>query len=124
MQFIIRVSSMATFFKAYHQLGMKQPILGSFNLSVPRYLEVIPGLLEGVTFIDAFDPDKKEAKAFIYKYKKEYGKVPFALPAYGYDGLHVIVNAIQRARCNSYRARSNEGLCRRIGSERYVGGLF
>ena len=93
----IVVSSMATFFKAYHQLGMKQPILGSFNLSVPRYLEVIPGLLEGVTFIDAFDPDKKEAKAFINKYKKEYGKVPFALPAYGYDGLHVMVNAIRRA---------------------------
>ena len=93
----IVVSSMATFFKAYHQLGMKQPILGSFNLSVPRYLEVVPGLLEGVAFIDAFDPDKKEARDFIELYKKAHGKVPFALPAYGYDGLHVMVHAIKRA---------------------------
>jgi branched-chain amino acid transport system substrate-binding protein len=93
----IVVSSMATFFKAYHQLGMKQPILGSFNLSVPRYLQVIPGMLEGVVFIDAFDPDKKEAKAFIDSYKKTHGKVPFSLPAYGYDGLHVLADAIRRA---------------------------
>lgn len=93
----IVVSSMATFFKAYHQLGMKQPILGSFNLSVPRYLDVIPGMLEGVAFIDAFDPAKKESRAFIDKYKKAYGKVPFSLPAYGYDGLHVLAAAIRRA---------------------------
>lgn len=93
----IVVSSMATFFKAYHQLGMKQPILGSFNLSVPRYLSVIPGMLEGVAFIDAFDPDKKETKVFIDRYKKAYGKSPFSLPAYGYDGLNVLADAIRRA---------------------------
>jgi branched-chain amino acid transport system substrate-binding protein len=93
----IVVSAMATFFKAYHQLGMKQPILGSFNLSVPRYLEVIPGMLEGVAFIDAYDPDKKQAREFIDRYKKAYGKVPYSLPAYGYDGLKVLVAAIRRA---------------------------
>jgi branched-chain amino acid transport system substrate-binding protein len=93
----IVVSAMATFFKAYHQLGMKQPVLGSFNLSVPQYLEVIPGMLEGVAFIDAYDPDKKETKAFIEKYKKVHGKEPFSLPAYGYDGLNVIADAIRRA---------------------------
>lgn len=93
----IVVSAMATFFKAYHQLGMKQPVLGSFNLSVPRYLEVVPGMLEGVAFIDAFDPDKKEAKAFIAKYKKAFGKEPFSLPAYGYDGVMVMAAAIRRA---------------------------
>jgi branched-chain amino acid transport system substrate-binding protein len=93
----IVVSAMSTFFKAYHQLGLKQPILGSFNLSVPRYLQVIPGMLEGVAFIDAYDPDKKEARAFIDGYKKTYGKTPFSLPAYGYDGLKVLAMAIKNA---------------------------
>ena len=93
----IVVSAMATFFKAYHQLGMKQPVLGSFNLSVPRYLDVVPGMLEGVAFIDAFDPDKAQAKAFISKYKKVHGKEPFSLPAYGYDGIMVMADAIRRA---------------------------
>jgi len=93
----IAVPEMALFFRAYHQLGLKQPIMGSFNLSVPAYLKVVPGMLEGVAFIDAMDPDKKEAKAFIAKYKAKYGKTPFALPAYGYDGIHLIADAIKRA---------------------------
>lgn len=93
----IAVPEMALFFRAYHQLGMKQPILGSFNLSVPAYLKVVPGMLEGVAFIDAMDPDKKESKIFIAKYKKKYGKTPFALPAYGYDGIHMVTDAIRRA---------------------------
>lgn len=93
----IAVPEMALFFRAYHQLGMKQPILGSFNLSVPAYLKVVPGMLEGVAFIDAMDPDKKESKVFITKYKKKYGKTPFALPAYGYDGIHMVTDAIRRA---------------------------
>ena len=93
----IAVPEMALFFRAYHQLGLKQPILGSFNLSVPAYLTVVPGMLEGVAFIDAMDPDKKESKVFIAKYKKKYGKTPFALPAYGYDGIYMVTNAIRRA---------------------------
>ncbi len=88
---------MVLFFRAYHQLGMKQPILGSFNLSVPSYLRTAKGLMEGVAFIDAFDPSKPQAQAFIAAYKKEYGKTPYSLPAYGVDDLMVLVQAIKRA---------------------------
>jgi len=88
---------MVLFFRAYHQLGLKQPVLGSFNLSIPAYLRTAKGLMEGVAFIDAFDPDKAEAKAFIAHYQKEYGKKPFSLPAYGYDDLTFLVQAIKRA---------------------------
>jgi branched-chain amino acid transport system substrate-binding protein len=72
-------------------------VLGSFNLSIPKYLEVIPGMMEGVAFIDAYDPDKAQSKAFAAAYKKKHGKTPFSLPAYGYDGLKVLVSAIKRA---------------------------
>lgn len=88
---------MVLFFRAYHQLGMKQPILGSFNLSIPSYLTTAKDLMEGVAFIDAFDPVRPEAKAFIEAYKKEYGKTPFSLPGYGYDDLDIILQAIKRA---------------------------
>jgi branched-chain amino acid transport system substrate-binding protein len=88
---------MVLFFRAYHQLGMKQPILGSFNLSIPTYLRTAKGLMEGVVFIDAFDPAKPEAQAFIAHYKKEHGKTPFSLPGYGYDDLMFVVQAIKRA---------------------------
>ncbi|MGE0735370.1 MAG: ABC transporter substrate-binding protein [Alphaproteobacteria bacterium] len=85
------------FFKAYHQLGMKQPILGSYNLSIPGYMTTAKDLMEGVAFVDAYDSDKPEARAFIAKYQKEYGVVPFSLPAYGYDGVFLIADVIKRA---------------------------
>lgn len=88
---------MGQFFQAYHQLGMKQPILASFNLSIPAYLKVAKDLMEGVAFIDAYDPDKERTKAFVASYQKEYGSVPFSLPAYGYDGLYFIADALKRA---------------------------
>jgi branched-chain amino acid transport system substrate-binding protein len=88
---------MAQFFQAYHQLGMKQSILASFNLSIPAYLKVAKDLMEGVAFIDAYDPSKERTKLFIASYMKEYGSVPFSLPGYGYDGLYFIVDALKRA---------------------------
>ncbi|MDH3233156.1 MAG: ABC transporter substrate-binding protein [Alphaproteobacteria bacterium] len=88
---------MVLFFRAYHQLGMKQQVLGSFNLSIPTYLRTAKDLMEGVAFIDAFDPAKPEAQAFIAHYKKEHGKTPFSLPGYGYDDLMFVVQAIKRA---------------------------
>jgi branched-chain amino acid transport system substrate-binding protein len=88
---------MLQFFRAYQQLGLKQPVLGSFNLSIPAYLTMAKDLMEGVAFVDAFDPDKPEAKAFIALYQKETGTVPFSLPAYGYDGIRFVAQAIERA---------------------------
>lgn len=88
---------MLQFFRAYAQLGMKEPILGSYNLSIPAYLTMAKDLMEGVVFVDAFDDDKAEAKAFIEVYKKEYNEQPSSLPAYGWDGLHLIKQAIEKA---------------------------
>jgi branched-chain amino acid transport system substrate-binding protein len=85
------------FFRAYHQLGMKQPILGSFNLSIPTFLRTAKGLMEGVAFIDAVDPTKPEAQAYFKAYKKEYGKKAYSLPAYGWDDMNFLIQAIKRA---------------------------
>jgi branched-chain amino acid transport system substrate-binding protein len=88
---------MALFFKAYHELGLKQPVLGSYNLSIPAYLTIAKDLMNGVAFIDGFDQDKPEAKAFIAAYKKRYNKDPFSLHAYGYDAAYLVADAIKRA---------------------------
>ena len=88
---------MVLFFRAYHQLGLTQPILGTFNLSLPTYLKTAKDLIEGVAFIDAWDPTKPEVKAFVDVWKKEYGSEPFSLAGYGFDGLMFVANAIKRA---------------------------
>jgi branched-chain amino acid transport system substrate-binding protein len=88
---------MLQFFRAYQQLGMKEPVLGSYNLSIPAYLTMAKDLMEGVVFVDAYDIDKPEAKAFRDIYFKEYNEEPSSLPAYGWDGIHLVAVAIARA---------------------------
>jgi branched-chain amino acid transport system substrate-binding protein len=84
-------------FKAYRELGLKFPIHASYNLSVPIYMTAAKGLVNGITFVDAYDPEKPEVKAFVAAYKKETGKEPANLHGYGYDGIHLIAEAIKKA---------------------------
>jgi branched-chain amino acid transport system substrate-binding protein len=84
-------------FRAYKELGVKFPIHSSYNLSVPIYETVAKGLIDGITFVDAYDPDKPEVKAFEAAYKKATGKAPLNLHGYGYDGIMLIADAIRRA---------------------------
>ena len=83
--------------KAYRQLGVKAPILASYNLSVPQYMTVGKGLLDGVTFVDAYDPSKPEVQRFVEAYKKDTGSEPWNLHGYGYDGVMLVADAIRRA---------------------------
>ena len=84
-------------FRAYRELGLKMPIHSSYNLSVPVYMTVAKGLIDGVTFVDAYDPDKPQVRAFEAAYKKETGKDPFNMHGYGYDGIHLVAEAIKKA---------------------------
>src|SRR5262245_43600493 len=88
---------MLQFFRAYQQLGMKEPVLGSYNLSIPAYLTMAKDLMEGVAFVDAFDAERPEAQAFLEAYKKEYGESPANLVAFGWDGIHLLAQAIAKA---------------------------
>src|SRR3954469_2985926 len=63
-------------FRAYKELGVKFPIHSSYNLSVPIYETVAKGYINGITFVDAYDPDKPEVKAFVAAYKKAMGRGP------------------------------------------------
>ena len=83
--------------RAYRQFGLKFPIHASYNLSVPVYMSVAKGLVSGVTFVDAYDPDKPEVKEFEAAYKKATGKEPFNLHGYGYDGIMLVAEAIRKA---------------------------
>jgi branched-chain amino acid transport system substrate-binding protein len=83
--------------RAYRQFGLKFPIHSSYNLSVPVYMSVAKGLINGVTFVDAYDPEKPEVKAFEAAYKKATGKDSFNLHGYGYDGIMLVAEAIKKA---------------------------
>src|SRR5688500_17757697 len=83
--------------RAYRQMGLKFPIHSSYNLSVPQYMSVAKGLLNGITFVDAYDPEKPEVKKFEADYRKATGKAPYNIHGYGYDGILMVAEAIKRA---------------------------
>ncbi len=90
-------AEMVVFFRSYHELGLKIPVLGSYNLSIPTYLRTAKDLMEGVVFVDAYDPDKPQVKDFATVFRKEYNRDPYSMNAYGYDGINLIADAIRRA---------------------------
>jgi len=83
--------------RAYRQMGLKFPIHSSYNLSVPQYMSVAKGLLNGITFVDAYDPEKPEVQKFEADYQKATGKQPYNIHGYGYDGIRMVAEAIRRA---------------------------
>lgn len=83
--------------RSYRQLGLKMPILANYNLSIPVYSSIAKGLLDGVVFVDAFDPAKPDTRRFIDNYKKDAGVEPYNLNGYGYDGVMLVADAIRRA---------------------------
>lgn len=88
----------ALILRSYRQLGLKMPLLGNYNFSIPVYGSVAKGLLDGVTFVDAFDPAKPQTRQFIESYKKDNGGTePYNLNGYGYDGIMLVADAIKRA---------------------------
>ena len=83
--------------KSYRQSGMKTPLVGNYNLSVPVYMTVGKGLLDGITFVDAWDPAKPQVKQFVSGFTREMGYEPYNMMGYGYDGVMLAADAIRRA---------------------------
>ena len=83
--------------KSYRQYGMTTPLVGNYNLAVPVYMTVGKGLLDGITFVDAWDPAKPQVKQFVAGFTKEMGYEPHNMMGYGYDGVMLAADAIRRA---------------------------
>lgn len=81
----------------YRSLGMKTPLIGNYNLSVPVYMSVAKGLLDGLVFVDAWDPAKPQVKQFIADYAREMGTEPYNTMGFGYDGVMMAADAMRRA---------------------------
>lgn len=86
--------------KQARELGYTNPIVGADGWDSGKLLEIAGAeALQEVYFTNhysAFSTDEKVAK-FVNKYKENYGSVPDALAALGYDGAYLIVDAIKRA---------------------------
>lgn len=89
----------ALFFRTYRQAGLGYPIFGGVTLGIPTFLELAPNALDGVYFVDVFDPAKPKAAQFVAAFQKEYGRPPTFMSAQAvcYDIVNLYADAIARA---------------------------
>jgi branched-chain amino acid transport system substrate-binding protein len=86
--------------KQARELGITQPLLGGDGWDSPKLLEIAgAAALENGFFSNHYSPEDKDPRVvkFVEAYKKEYGQVPDAMAALGYDAALMAADAIKRA---------------------------
>lgn len=86
--------------KQARELGITVPLLGGDGWDSPKLVEIAgAAALKNGFFSNHYSPEDKDPRVvkFVEAYKKEYGQVPDALAALGYDAALMIADAIKRA---------------------------
>jgi ABC-type branched-subunit amino acid transport system substrate-binding protein len=100
----------ARILKQMREMGMKQPVFGSSRMAYPALLEIAGSAAEGVVTTAPLDPTRSEPQwqEFHKKYKAKYNEEPDAYAAYAYDGMNILIGAIEKHGLN--RGRIMDGL--------------
>jgi branched-chain amino acid transport system substrate-binding protein len=82
--------------------GMNQPVYGSDRMVNPLFLSMAGKLAEGITATCQYNPDANnpKLKEFRANYIKRFGMEPDVFAAHAYDGMKIIIDAIERAGLN------------------------
>ena len=92
----------AAVLKQMREMGMKQPAFGASRLNDPSLLERAGAAAEGLVTTCGIDPSRKDSKwqEFAENYRNSYHAEPDAYATYGYDGMNILVQAIESAGLN------------------------
>jgi ABC-type branched-subunit amino acid transport system substrate-binding protein len=84
------------------ELGMKQPVYGSDRMVSPEFLKIAGNLAEGIVTTCQYNPnaDNPKLKAFQSNYLKRFNQEPDVFAAHAYDGMNIIIEAIQKVGLN------------------------
>ncbi len=107
--------------KQMREMGMKQPVFGASRMNYPLLLERAGPAAEGLVVTAALDESRPAIKwqEFRKKYGEKYGAPPDAYAAYAYDGMNMLIAAIEKAGLNrgkimdafrDYQEKSYEGV--------------
>jgi ABC-type branched-subunit amino acid transport system substrate-binding protein len=83
-------------------IGMNQPVFGSDRMVNPEFLQIAGKLADGIITTCQYNPDADipKLKAFKINYLKRFGQQPDVFAAHAYDGMNIIIEAIQKAGLN------------------------
>lgn len=109
------VPEAALILKQMRAMGMKQPVFGASRLCYPQLIEAAGAAAEGLVVTAPLDPTRTDAnwQQFREEYRAKFNQEPDAYAAYAYDGLNILIDAIQKAGLNRGRImdalRDNQG---------------
>ena len=91
--------------KQMRALGMKQPVFGGSRLAYPQLLEIAGLAAEGTIVTTTLDPTRQDPKwlAFREAYRKRFNEDPIDYAAYAYDGMNILLSAVEKAGLNRGR---------------------
>lgn len=88
-------------------MGMEQPIFGGDRLVSDKFLEIAGKDAEGIIACYPYNPDSDNPRllAFTRAYKARFGSKPDSFAAHAYDGMNILLKAIQTAGLNRAKIR-------------------
>ncbi len=88
--------------KQMRAMGMNQPVFGSSRVAYPEVVKIAGAAANGLVAISAIDPASKSQKwlAFRREYMARYHAEPDAYAAHAYDGMTMLIAAIQKVGLN------------------------
>lgn len=96
--------------KQMRAMGMNQPVFGSGRVAYPQVVKIAGTAANGLVMVSALDPARRNPKwlAFRQQYLARFRTEPDAYASYAYDGMNILIAAIQKAGLN--RARIMDAL--------------
>jgi ABC-type branched-subunit amino acid transport system substrate-binding protein len=92
----------ALILKQIRELGMKQPVYTSDRAVSQEFLQLAGNLADGIVTTCQYNPDANdpELKTFKANYIKRFGIEPDVFAAHAYDGMNILIEAINKAGLN------------------------
>lgn len=91
--------------KQMRAMGMSQPVFGSTRTAYPQLLEIAGDAAEGYTAAVAMNPTRTDPRWTVFRdqYRQRFGEDPDPYAAYAYDGMNILLDAIQKVGLNRGR---------------------
>jgi branched-chain amino acid transport system substrate-binding protein len=96
--------------KQMRAMGMKQPVFGSSRVAYPEVLKIAGPAAKGLVTVCAMDPARRDPAwlEFRDRFRKRFNTEPDPYASYAYDGMTMLIAAIEKAGLN--RARIMDAL--------------
>jgi ABC-type branched-subunit amino acid transport system substrate-binding protein len=92
----------ALILKQIRALGLKQPVYGSDRMVSSEFLKIAGPLADGIVTTCQYNPDSEDPKLKVFKttYFKRFNQEPDVFAAHAYDGMKIMIKAIETAGLN------------------------